>query len=133
MTFSRKTSIIGSVINCMAVRKIRYLGVFHDDTLHLYIFSKYIDDVVSKVSKAIGFIVRTSAKLNNIKRIKVIYCSFVRSYLNYTSQVWNTCYETYTSRLEAIQQRFLRFLDQKSRQFSSGYEYECTSHFLPRH
>lgn len=134
MTFSRKNNQIESNYtlnnhNLTRVNSIKDLGVIHDSKS---IFKDHIDHIASKASRALGFVVRMSNDLKSLKTIKVLYCAFVRSHLEYASQVWNPQYNVYITRLENIQKRFLRFLDYKTGQQSLDYEHRCKRyHFLP--
>lgn len=134
MSFSRKRNCVNSCytlnnININKVNSIRDLGVIFDSSL---IFDKHIDDIISKASKALGFIMRSSTNFQNIKAIKILYCAYVRSHLEYASQVWNPRYEIYKSRIERVQKKFLRFLDFKTRQKLHNYDERCHRyHFLP--
>lgn len=134
MVFSRKNSIIdqGYVLRnqrLLRVNEIRDLGVIHDNKL---LFDKHVANIVKKASQALGFIMRTATDFRSLKSIKVLYCAFVRSHLEYASQVWNPQYAIYKSRIERIQKRFLRYLDYKARLQSDNYEHRCKRyHFLP--
>lgn len=108
---------------------MRDLGVTFDAKLLL---DYHIDSIVTKASKALGFVLRMSAEFTDIKVIKMLYCAFVRSHLEYASQVWNPSYKTYISRLESIQKRFLRHLQYKCRIYIEDYTQRCKRfHFLP--
>lgn len=110
---------------------IRDLGVVHDSKL---LFDDHIETIVKKALKALGFIIRACSSFRSLKPVKVLYCSFVRSHLEYVSQVWNPQYEVYKSRIESVQRKFLRYLDFKAKQFSVDYEHRCKRyHFLPLH
>lgn len=134
VTFSRKQTILDEGYNLLNTRlkkadDVKDLGVIHDGKL---VFDKHIDNIVRKASKALGFIMRTSVDFRSIKTVKILYCAYVRSHLEYASQVWNPQYSTYINRIESIQKRFLRFLDYKARVYSSDYEHRCVRyHFLP--
>ncbi|CAF4919102.1 unnamed protein product [Pieris macdunnoughi] len=134
ISFSRKPSPLIVNLNfynqsISRLVEVKDLGVIHDNKL---LFDRHIDSVVSKASKSLGFIIRTSAVFKHLKTIKILYCSFVRSHLEYASQVWNPQYQEYKARLENIQRRFLRFLDFKAHQHSDGYHHRCQRyHFLP--
>lgn len=112
LTYSRKRSIIPSSYifgdqvlprtNC-----IRDLGVYHDSKLT---FELHVDAIVAKASKALGFIMRLSKCFTQAKTLKILYCTFVRSHLEYASEIWNPCYHKYIDRIESIQRRFIKYL-----------------------
>lgn len=132
--FSRQKSLIGPGYfleghKIIKVNSIRDLGVIHDSKL---VFDDHIESIVNKASKALGFIIRSCSSFRSLKPIKVLYCSFVRSHLEYASQVWNPQYEVYKSRIESVQRKFLRYLDYKAGQSSTDYKHRCKRyHFLP--
>ncbi|KAJ8717226.1 hypothetical protein PYW08_005625 [Mythimna loreyi] len=136
ITYSRQKTIVNfeyklndQVLN--KVTAIKDLGVKMDYKL---LFDQHIDYIVNRASKALGFIIRVSADFRSLKTIKILYCAFVRSHLEYASQVWNPQYEKYKSRIEAVQKKFLRYLDYKARQYSDDYNHRCKRyHFLPLH
>lgn len=134
MSFSRKNQVLdkGYIIRNLMISKINVikdLGVFHDNKL---LFDTHIDHIIKKANKALGFVMRSSKEFKNLKVIKVLYCTFVRSHLEYASQIWNPRYGIYKSRIEAIQRKFLKYLDFKARQYSVNYEHRCKRyHFLP--
>lgn len=134
VVFSRRNSLIGPGYTLdghviTKVNSIRDLGVLHDSKL---LFDSHIESIVNKASKALGFIIRNCSVFRSLKPIKVLYCSFVRSHLEYASQVWNPQYEIYKSRVESVQRKFMRYLDYKAKQFSSDYDHRCKRyHFLP--
>jgi ribonucleases P/MRP protein subunit RPP40 len=134
MTFSRKRSVIDigyKLLNepLKKVDEVRDLGIIHDSKLT---FNTHIDYVVRKASKALGFIMRISVDFRSVKTVKILYCAFVRSHLEYASQVWNPRYSIYAVRIENIQKRFLRYLDYKAHLTSSSYQHRCKRyHFLP--
>lgn len=134
VTYTRKKTLIGTGYTLYGqtinkVNTIRDLGVIFDSKL---LFDQHIESIVKKAAKALGFITRMSANFRSIKTIKIIYCSFVRSHLEYASQVWNPQYEIYNSRIEAIQKKFLKYIDFKARQYSADYSQRCHRyHFLP--
>lgn len=77
---------------------------------------------INLASNALGFIT-SSVKLNNIKCIKKFLTAL--SYLKYATEVWNSCYKIYKSRLDTIQCKFLSFLDYETKLFASVYEQKC--------
>ncbi|KAL0893099.1 hypothetical protein ABMA27_014738 [Loxostege sticticalis] len=67
-----------------------------------------------------GFVMRTCSQFTSIKVLKILYCSIVRSILEYCSQ--------------SIQRRFIRYLQYRCRVTDSCYEARCHRfHMLPLH
>lgn len=134
ITFSRQTSRIGNgyLLNHQHITRVTHakdLGVIFDNKL---LFDKHVNNIVQKASKVLGFVIRSTACFQSLKPLKILYCSYVRSQLEYASQVWNPQYQVYISRIESIQRRFLRYLDIKAHQFSADYIERCRRyHFLP--
>lgn len=94
ISFGRKRSMFSStyIINNQTISnftEIRDLGVIMDSKL---IFNNHIDKIVKKAYKLLGFLIRSCKNFNLMKSIKIIYCSLVRSNLEYASQVWNPRY-----------------------------------------
>lgn len=111
------------------VNNIRDLGITFDSKL---LFDTHIDNIVRKASKALGFILRVSAEFKDIKTLKILYCTFVRCHLEYASQVWNPVYDTYVTRIERIQKRFLKYLQYRCKDDITGYVEQCRKyHMLP--
>ena len=135
ITFTRKKHplIFTYFLKQSAVERVdhvRDLGVILD---HKLLFDKHIDYIATKAYKTLGFLIRVSSNFKNIKTLKILYCSLVRSHLEYASQVWNPSYDIYISRLESIQKKFLRFVNYK---LLSNYNYETSCvkhHILPLH
>ena len=134
MTISRKSNLLqfSYMLHGQPLGRINHmkdLGVILDSKL---IFDEHIEYVVKKASRALGFVIRSGAKFINLKSIKILYCSFVRSVLEYASQVWNPCYNIYIKRIESIQRRFLKYLEFKSKHYEPNYILRCKKfHFLP--
>lgn len=89
---------------------IRDLGVLFDRELS---FNEHIDYIVNKAIKTLGFIKRTLSDFNSLCCFKVLYCSYVRSIVEYASTVWTPYYQKYIEQLERVQKRFLRFVAYK--------------------
>jgi len=70
--------------------------------------------IKKKALKVLGFIRHNTWKFKNSICIKVLYCSLVRSILEYCSVVWNHL-DTgiWVNKLESVQNRFLKFLATK--------------------
>lgn len=108
---------------------IRDLGVMHDSKLT---YEKHVEHTVNKANKAMGFLKRSCSQFTDIKIIKILYCSYVRSSLEYCSQVWNPMYAIYVSRLESVQRNFTRYLQYKCKTRDHNYESRCKRyHLLP--
>lgn len=115
--------------NVTRVNFIRDLGITFDSKL---LFDDHINNIVNKASRALGFILRISSDFNSIKTLKILYCAFVRSNLEYVSQVWNPNYNIYISRIERIQERFIRYLQFKVKTYLPDYIKRCQKfHILP--
>lgn len=111
MSFSRKRILIDFdyKIRSTSLKResvIKDLGVLLDPKLT---FKEHIDFIASKASKTLGFIFRVAKNFRNIQCLKSLYCSLVRSILEYSSVVWAPYYQINIFRIEAIQRKFLRF------------------------
>ena len=100
------------------------LGVVLDSKMT---FSLHIDYIVSKANKMLGFILRQCRQFSSFTAMKMLYYSYVYSKLNYASVVWNPQYNVYKSRLEIVQNNFLRFLRFKE---SGIYSYTISTSLL---
>lgn len=73
-----------------------------------------------------------SSEFEQIKTIKILYYTYIRSHLEYVSQVWNPVYDIYINQIERIQKRFLRYLQFRLKKFMSNYSARCRKfHILP--
>lgn len=105
------------------------LGVIHDSKL---LFDLHISNIIGKACKAMGFIMRVSKPFKTMKSLKILYCAYVRSHLEYASQIWNPQYGIYIDRLERVQRRFTRFLGFKFKLPRMKYAQRCIKfHLLP--
>lgn len=127
VTFSRKKNIVQSSyyykLKGHALERktlVKDLGVWHDTKL---LFDSHVDSVATKAYRALGFVMRNSVGFTKAKTLKILYCTFVRSHLEYASQVWNPNYRVYIDRLESIQKKFLKFLCYRLRDTYSSSNY----------
>lgn len=134
ITFGRslRTHMFNYKINdqpLMRTNSVVDLGVTLDSKL---LFDRHIENISNKAMKTLGFIMRVTRDFKTIKTLKILYCSLVRSQLEYASQVWNPCYEKYVTMLERPQKKFLRFINYKAKILSTDYEYDevCFHHHL---
>lgn len=97
-------------------------------------YEKHINYIVTKANKSLGFIKRSCSQFDNIKVIKVLYCSYVRSILEYCSQIWDPQFDVYINRLESIQRKFMHYLQFKCKIYDDTYKSRCRRHhILPLH
>lgn len=111
ITFSRKKQPIIFVYSMLGtalerVHHVKDLGVILDSTLT---FRQHISYIVEKSSKTLGFIFRIAKNFSDVYCLKSLYCSLVRSTLEYCSTVWSPGYNNGVERIESVQRRFLRF------------------------
>ena len=85
---------------------VRDLGVTLDSTLS---FVPHIGEICNKALKMLGFVKRVTADFTNVKSLKTLYCSLVRSHLEYCSSVWSPYYAVHINKIEQIQHKFLRY------------------------
>lgn len=110
ITFSRKKEPI--MFNYVLqetsrVSNVKDLGVVLDCKLT---YKQHISYIVNKASRTLGFIFRTSKNFSDIYCLKLLYCSLVRSTLEYYSlQYWDLNYYNGAERVESDQRRILQF------------------------
>ncbi len=112
MSFSRSRSLIlfDYEINGILVSRVNLhndLGITFDTKLN---FQSHIGKVVTSSWKMFGFVTRSSRNLYSIKAIKAIFFSLVRSRLEYASLVWSPIHQVYSTKIDKIQNKFLKFL-----------------------
>lgn len=82
------------------------LGVTIDSKLR---FAEHIGIITAKAFTVFGFIRRHASGFTDAYCLKALFCSLVRSILEYASPVWSPCFVTYNLAIERIQKSFLRF------------------------
>lgn len=88
------------------VDKIQDLGVLIDSKAK---FNEHISTVTAKATSLLGFIRRNTAAFEDVYALKTLYCSIVRSTLEYAVQVWAPYHNEQINRIESIQRSFLRY------------------------
>lgn len=111
ITFSRKKQPIVFIYSLLdteieRVSHIKDLGVILDSQLN---FKQHVSYTINKASIALGFIFRVAKNFSDIHCLKSLYCSLVRSTMEYCSAVWSPAYNNGAERIESVQRRFLRF------------------------
>lgn len=88
------------------VTSIRDLGLIVDNKLR---FSEHISATIAKAFVVLGFVRRNAADFEDVYTLKALYCSLVRSILEYVVQVWSPYHAIQANRIELVQKKFLRF------------------------
>lgn len=89
---------------------VRDLGVFFDVKLS---FNEHMDLICRRASSMLGFVTRSTKDLRDPLSFKILYCSLVRSILEFASCIWNPSYNYYSGRIERIQHHALKTLGRK--------------------
>lgn len=111
ITFSRCQSSVSYdySINSNVVERvnsIRDLGVIFDSKLK---FNEHISTVTAKGFAVLGFIRRNSQAFKDPYTLKALYCSLVRSIMEYAACVWSPYHATQIARIEKVQRSFIRY------------------------
>ena len=85
---------------------VKDLGVMLDSKLT---FNEHNEFVCRKASKTLGFLFRITKEFKDIRCLKVLYCSLVRSSLEYSAVIWSPYYANHINRLEKLQRKFVRY------------------------
>ena len=108
------------------VDHVKDLGVILDSKLT---FKQHISFITAKASRQLGLMIRMTRHFTDIYCMKTLYCSLVRSSLEYCSTVWSPHYNNAVYRLESIQRRFVRYalrlLPWRQPQHLPPYEDRC--------
>jgi len=86
------------------VRSKKDLGIIFNTDLN---FLSHIEMLCCKALKMLGFVIRISKEFNLYSSLKTIYCSLVRSLLDYASVLWDPYTLAASCQLERVQRRFL--------------------------
>lgn len=105
----RKTEFLYKLDGHILERKtiIRDLGVTFDDKLT---FRQHIDDISKKAYQLIGFISRSTKGFRKLQSYLSLYNTIVRSVVEYGCIIWSPSYAINSSKLEAVQKKFLKIL-----------------------
>ena len=98
-------------VNIREVTSVLYLGVHIDSGLK---WSAHIDHLTFIISRNIGVINRVKYFLNKQSLI-LLYNSLVLPYINYCCLVWGFTFQTYIRKIEILQKRIIRIIDDKHR------------------
>ena len=95
------------IINGIAIQRTyshKFLGVTIDSGLK---FNAHIDEISTKISKAIGILFRLSNYLTSTT-LRNLYFAFIHSYLEYCNIVWGRTFDCYLLPLFRLQKRSIR-------------------------
>jgi hypothetical protein len=95
----------------MIVTQIMDLGILLSNDLS---FNNHITIMCNKALRVFGFIRRNCLEFKDPNCFKLLYCSLVRSILEYGSVVWNPYQMGLINKIERVQKRFLRVLAYKA-------------------
>lgn len=112
ISFTRRRSAVNyeyKIDNIMLERvcSIRDLGVIVDHKLR---FNEHIAVTTTKAFAVLGFIRRNTVMFDDINALKALYCSLVRSILEYAKTIWNPYHAVQITRIERVQKSFLRYV-----------------------
>lgn len=88
------------------VDHVKDLGVILDVKLT---FKQHVSFITAKASRQLGLVIRMTRHFTDIHCLKTLFCSLVRSSLEYCSSVWTPHYNNAVYQLERIQRRFVRY------------------------
>lgn len=116
VTYTRKMDkvnfnyhIDGQMLTCK--QEIKDLGILFDNQLS---FISHVNEVCKSASKTLGFVLRNSKHFADPATTEYLFCSLVRSKLEYAAIVWHPIYTCHKLKVESIQRRFLKYLTFRS-------------------
>ena len=91
VSFTRSNTLIPFQynINCFpleSLEMVKDLGIIFDKKIS---FKEHIGHIFSKSMRLLGYIKRNSLELRDPSKIRSLYVSLVRPYLEYCSIIWN--------------------------------------------
>jgi len=92
------------------VTEIKDLGILLDCKLT---FESHVVNIVKAAYKSLGFVKRITQEFKDKKSVMALYNSLVRSRLEYAAVVWNPQYYKYIHMIEAVQKRYIKFVNYK--------------------
>lgn len=114
------------------VDSIKDLGVVVDNKMR---FNQHIALTTAKAFAMLGFLKRNTTQFDDFYTLKSLYCSLVRSVLEYAVVVWAPFHESQILRIERVQRAFVRYAFRKLRWNDPlrlpPYEQRCALFNLP--
>ncbi|KAJ8933971.1 hypothetical protein NQ318_004577, partial [Aromia moschata] len=112
-------SEIPKLLDRLRVDSIKDLGLTLNTKLN---FQIHINNITTKALKLLGFVNRTTKEFT-LNTYKLLYCSLVRSQLEYCSVIWNPYYNNQKEQIENVQNKFLRGCAYKMGYVWGSYNY----------
>ena len=103
--FTNRVQLSDTVLE--EVKEFKDLGILTNNGLS---WNSHIDMITAKANRMLGLIKRTCMDLKDECTLKTLYCSLVRSNLEYCSVVWCPFTKRNVNKLERIQRRATRFI-----------------------
>ena len=105
--------------------EMKDLGVYFTPNLN---FNVHINYICRKSFQMIGFLKRVTHDFTNQKTFFALYNSYIRSRLEYCSQIWSPSSVEQIAKLERVQKRFLKYVCFKNKIMYDNYNYSslCT-------
>ena len=88
------------------VDHVKDLGVVLDERLT---YVRHFSTTIDKANRQLGFMFKISSEFRDPLCFKALYCSLVRSLLEFASVVWSPYQAVWSARFEAVQRRFVRY------------------------
>jgi hypothetical protein len=109
ITFTKRKNPITfnySIMNNKLIIKshIKDLGITLSNDLT---FNEHITLICNKATRMFGFVKRNCREFNDPTCLKILYCSLIRSLVEYGSIIWNPYQTGHITKIEKIQKRFL--------------------------
>lgn len=89
------------------VTQVNDLGVLLDSKLK---FNLHVDNIFRKSIRMLGFVSRIASNFSNIRCMKLLYNSLIRSHLEFQTPSWSPYQSTYKHKIERVQRKFTRHL-----------------------
>jgi len=103
------------------VYEFRDLGLLTNDHLS---WNSHVDAITNKANRILGMLRRTCRGWKDIETLMVLYCTLVRSQVEYGSVVWSPHTARNIDKLERIQRRGTKFILRK-RNFTYDERLKC--------
>ena len=92
--------------NLLRAQMIKDLGVIIDSKVR---FNEHISSITAKAYATLGFLKRNTNAFQDVYALKSLYCTLVRSVIEYAVVVWAPYHAVQANRIESIQKSFVRY------------------------